>query len=205
MATDPAATAAIAAWRRTFDPGEPFESTDQSKLAAFCALVGALREIALGYGRHDLAAALTSGKESLRASCKYPPTTLDESRRLYEALSAADDAVNQLEKLSPPAARTPPSTIPRLVCDHESQTVTLDGKVHDIDDAKAFGVYQTIAEAPQWPITNRAIRSKVKGLNGRHAVRRRIEMLPAALRATIKTSNAGHALKLPSRKLQTRA
>jgi hypothetical protein len=92
----------------------------------------------------------------------------------------------------------------RLIFDQATQAVTLDGTTHTIEDAKTFSIYKAIAEAEQYPIRNEDIRQAVKGVQGRHAIRNRLNTLPKALQSTIHTSTAGHTFRLPVTKRKRR-
>ena len=93
-----------------------------------------------------------------------------------------------------------PPTGARLTFDEQTWTVTLDGVSYHVDDPKAFLVYRAIAEAEQQPVTNATIRSVVRGVAGRKAIRRQLDRLPPALLETISTNTTGHCLVLPQKR-----
>src|SRR5262249_48130739 len=97
--------------------------------------------------------------------------------------------------LAAAGSATPPA--PRLAFDDATFTVTLDGTPYAIGDPKTYRLYKANARARQPPETDAPLRKQVPGLNGRHAVPRRLKDLPGAVRATVHTSTAGHWLQLP--------
>jgi hypothetical protein len=84
----------------------------------------------------------------------------------------------------------------RLKWDDLTQTVTLDGRDHHIEDPKAYRIYRAIATAEQAPITKSDIRQQVKGVQGRKAISTRVQSLPTPLRDTIRVNTTGYWLEL---------
>src|SRR5262249_54743850 len=105
-----------------------------------------------------------------------PPEKAGRAKGLG-GVSQGDDEATETQRRQPEG---------RLVFDLATLTVTLDGKEHHIEEIKAFLVYKAIAEAKQPPITNTEIQEQVKGVKGRHAIRRRIDSLPPGLCRTVK-------------------
>jgi hypothetical protein len=98
-----------------------------------------------------------------------------------------------------PAERSLPlGRQPRLAFDKFTQAITLDGTPYQIADPKAFSVYKAIAEACPQPVTAADIRPKVAGCKGKNKVGQLLNTLPAPLRATVRSGNAGYWLSLDS-------
>jgi hypothetical protein len=104
-----------------------------------------------------------------------------------------------------PPGQEPPSN--RLALDPQTQTVTLDGAPYQVDDPKAFAVYQEIASAGPQPLTGADIRGRVRGCHGAKKVRQLLDSLPGPIRATIRSGPNGYWLNLapprPRRKRRT--
>jgi hypothetical protein len=101
------------------------------------------------------------------------------------------------DRKNPSGGDSSPPTDGRLKFDDQTQTVTLDGKSYQIEHAKAYCIYKAIADACPAKVTNKYIRARVPGLNGRNAVSQCEAKLPTALKRTIRTDTGGKVLRLP--------
>jgi hypothetical protein len=87
-----------------------------------------------------------------------------------------------------------------LQFDTATQTVTLDGTVHDIADPKAFAVYKAIAKACPLPLTRTALQAQVAGCRGDKKIRHLLRQLPQQLGGTVHSGPNGYWLKLTAAK-----
>jgi hypothetical protein len=126
---------------------------------------------------------------TIRVLHQLLPGPAPTNDQLHEAGALVAGHLGLLREVVSAGAKEIP---PRLAFDPQSQTVTLDGKEYAVADPRAFRVYRVIAEAQDPPVTNAEIQRAVRGLEGRKAVRRRLNLLPAALRATVRTTTKGH-------------
>lgn len=84
----------------------------------------------------------------------------------------------------------------RLHFDPQTQTVTLDGKRHKIEDPKAFSVYQEIANACPNPLTKAELQERVLGCKGDKKIRQLLDSLPEPLCVTVRSGKNGYWLDL---------
>jgi hypothetical protein len=84
----------------------------------------------------------------------------------------------------------------RLHFDSPTQTITLDGFPHHIDDPKAFAVYKAIADACPLPITKRKIQGQVPGCRGVKTIPLLLARLPRPLKDTVRSGVNGYWLDL---------
>jgi hypothetical protein len=101
---------------------------------------------------------------------------------------------NRLEGAAPP-----PGTRTRLSFDDSTRTVTLDGKLIEVENPKAYAIYKVIVTrgADKPTITKEGIRRKVPGTDGTKTIPNHIEKLPRTLKNTINTSTQGYSHRLP--------
>lgn len=85
----------------------------------------------------------------------------------------------------------------RLVCNDETQTITLDGQIFDTLTPKQYILFRQIQKAGGQPITRREIGNGAKRLASANAVRRTLNNMPEALQACIICDNTGFAYRLP--------
>ena len=104
---------------------------------------------------------------------------------------------NRRQEEAPPKSRR--AAQPERLCfDYLTQTVTLDGTPHKIEDPKAFAVYQAIADACPQPVTKAAIQGRVPGCRGEKKVPGLLKSLPTLLQDTVRSGPNGYWLDLSS-------
>ena len=84
----------------------------------------------------------------------------------------------------------------RLHFDPQTQTVTLDGKDHKIEDPKAFSLYQVIASSCSNPLTKAILQERVPGCRGDKKIRQLLNGLPKLLCNTVRSGPNGYWLDL---------
>lgn len=84
----------------------------------------------------------------------------------------------------------------RLRFDPLTQTVTLDGKPHKIENPKAFSVYQEIAKSCPNPLTKAELQKRVPGCKGDKKIRQLFDSLPEPLCVTVRSGKNGYWLDL---------
>jgi hypothetical protein len=109
-----------------------------------------------------------------------------------EAVPPSIEAAPVVPRLS----EMPSRSASRLVFDLPTYTVTLDGHRYKVDNAKAFLIFREIANT-EGPITRAELRLKVKGINGKKAVRGALNTLPAPLAKTVIAGPHGFRIELP--------
>lgn len=84
----------------------------------------------------------------------------------------------------------------RLHFDPQTQTVTLDGKPHKIEDPKAFSLYREIASSCPNPLTKAILQERVPGCRGDKKIRHLLNSLPEPLCDTVPSGPNGYWLDL---------
>jgi hypothetical protein len=85
----------------------------------------------------------------------------------------------------------------RLQIDRATQTVTLDGQAHHVEDPKAFLLYVEIAQS-KGPLTRANLSMRIRGIRGGKTIPRLLGLLPSPLRKTIQSGTRGYWCCLPS-------
>jgi hypothetical protein len=80
----------------------------------------------------------------------------------------------------------------RIQCDPETQTVTLGGTDHKVDEPRAFALYKAIVDNCPQPLTRADLRSRVKACKGEKTIRKLLDLLPLALRKTVRSGPHGY-------------
>jgi hypothetical protein len=97
-----------------------------------------------------------------------------------------------VERLREALNGTRPPTSPwRVSFDVDTQTVTLDGVPHKVENPKAFALYVEILKNRPQPLTKATLQTKVKGCSGIKTIPRLLKELPERLYKTIVTNNNG--------------
>ena len=84
----------------------------------------------------------------------------------------------------------------RLQFDPQTQTIALDGKLHKIEDPKAFSLYQEIANSCPTPLTKAILQERVRGCRGDKKIRLLLNGLPKRLCDTVRSGPNGYWLDL---------